>query len=189
MKQTSFESKERQEVFNVSVTGITENHTLHDCRRLYAPIFETTGRLLDFAKTIREAFLSAKLMVFTNLQRGHELHMHTKIIHNRVIRSKQLNTKPSIIRNLPVGAFAFRQASWDLRELYDKFQNYTWASEYPLERLTISGARPMHIVRGGVVIGRGFEELMSIPLPGVQHLTEDPYLQGVTYERPEKIFI
>lgn len=47
----------------------------------------------------------------------------------------------------------------------------------------------MNIVRGGVVIGRGFEELMSTPLLGIQGLTEDPHLVGVTYERPETIFI
>ena len=88
-----------------------------------------------------------------------------------------------------MGEHVYRQASWDLRGLYNKFQNLTWASEYPLERLAITEIRPMHIIRGGVVIGRGYEELMSIPLPGTQELTEDPHLQGVTYERPETIFI
>ena len=124
-----------------------------------------------------------------DLQDKNILHMHTKIIHNRVIRSTERNNKPSIVRNLPAGAHVYKQASWDLRGLYNKFQNVTWASEYPLERLTITKTRPVNIVRAGVVIRRGYEELMSIPLPGVQDLAEDPHLEGVTYEIPKTIFI
>lgn len=90
VEQASFESKERQNVINVSIRGIIENHTLHDCRRLYAPIIEPTGRLHALGHAIREMFLSAKLMVLDDLENPDVLPMQTKIIHNRRILSKKI---------------------------------------------------------------------------------------------------
>lgn len=166
----------------VSMSGISPNKALNDCRRLYMPLTDHSGFLLPFILAVRQRFLSASFLKLDNLQGKNSgfIPLHSKLIHHRSLRSKELNPKPRLLAKSE-GRPVYRQASFDVRALYDKFKAFEFTSTFALERLCITGIHPRNIVKEGRVIGRGSEEVASVPLPGVNHLEEQPELKNVTY--------
>lgn len=175
----------------VSLSGLAYNSSLHDCRRLYAPIVDHTGILPEFTQAIRKQFAAAGLIAVDPrlpFEAGPPP-LQTKIIHNRNLQLRTANTKPSVISQLSQGQVAYRLASFDVRDLYSKFKDVTWAANFALERLSLSLIGSRDIVKDGRIIGRGFQETASVPLPGVKRLEAEPELQGVEYVRPRAIFL
>ena len=165
-----------------SVSGIEHNKTLSDCRRLYLPLSDHLGFLLQLILAVREKFLSARLLKLDNLQ-GRDLAyipLHSKLIHHRSLRSRELKQNPRLLARSE-GRPVYRQASFDVRGLYDKFKAHDFTATFALERLCVTGIHTMNIVKEGSVIGRGSEEVASVPLPGIDHLEEQPELKNVTY--------
>ena len=76
-----------------------------------------------------------------------------------------------------------------MRSLYEDFQTFPWTSNFALERLSLSKLDLSDTVKDNRVIGRGFEEIASVPLPGFDYLEKQDELEGVTYVRPEIIFV
>lgn len=166
-----------------------DNDTLHSSSRLYAPIVDLSGELRDFALTTIAKFQSAGLLKLDHNQATCRFPMHTKIINNRAIRTKKLKVRSGIQERLPRGIIAHRLAVFDVRALCAKFHDFAWASDFPLERLCISAMAYDNIVKDGKIIGRGSQEIASIPLPGIEHLEREPELQNVTYEIPRTIYV
>lgn len=174
----------------VSVAGLVHNDVLHDCRRLYAPVHDHSGKLSDFMLSVRERFLSAGLMRRPKNEGTSRAMLHTRIIGNRLVRSKMPNMSAHIRRKVAgTDATVLRLASWDLRELYDKYRNFSWAADFALERLSIVDIHAQDIWKDGRVIGRGSQEFASVPLPGITYLGEQSALQNVTYSRPPLVFV
>ena len=115
--------------------------------------------------------------------------MHTAILQNKRVKSKAFNTSPKLNARLPEGVRRNLLKSYDLREFDNKFRNLTRAADFALERLSIFEVHPQNIIKDGRVIGRGHEEVASIPLPSIEHLEQEPELQGVTYVRPQWVFL
>lgn len=174
----------------VSVSGIIDNHVLHDCRRLHALIIDHTGILGAFAETIREKFVSADLIRIPYWVHSSRLPLHTNILDSKRLQTKVVNQKPSIVSKLSnSGQFVYRLASFDLRPLYPKFQTISWTSDFPLARLSLTEMTPFDMIKDGRKIGRGYREVASVPLPGIEQLEEEPELRDVTYVKPKVIHI
>ena len=165
----------------VSVAGLVHNDVLHDCRRLYAPVHDHSGKLSDFMLSVKGRFLSAGLMVNVKGEDTPRAILHTRIIQNKLVRTKIPNNSAHIRRKLAgTEATVTRLASWDLRELYDKYRNFSWAADFALERLSILDVHAQDIWKDGRLIGRGSQEFASVPLPGITYLGEQSALQNVT---------
>lgn len=166
----------------VSVSGISHNRVLHACNRLYVPVTDHLGILQPFFLALREKFLSARFLKINVQQGRHPTHMplHSKLIYNRSLRTRELNRKPSIVKKSE-GRAVYRSATFDVRGLYDKFKTLDFTSTFALERLCITGIHTMDIVKDGRVIGRGCEEVASVSLPGIDRLEEQIELKDVTY--------
>ena len=182
------ESNQSLKPMVVSVAGLVHHDVLHDCRRLYAPVHDHSGKLSQFMLSLMERFLSAGLMVRS--QREGVPLLHTQIIQSKRVRTKIPNESAHIRRKLAgTDATVYKLASWDLRDLYHKFQNFTWAADFALERLSIVEIHAKDIWKDGRLIGRGSKEVASVPLPGIKRLGEQSALQNVTYKRSPQIFV
>ena len=178
--------------FRVSVSGLLHNNSLHDCRRLYAPVIDhsSTRAVAAYRRAVKHRFLDAGLMALNGRERSSTAApMYTAILQNKRVKSKAFNTSPKLNARLPEGVRRNLLKSYDLRESYNKFRNLTWAADFALERLSIVDVHPPNIIKDGRVTGRGHEEIASIPLPGIEHLEQEPELQGVTYVRPQWVFL
>ena len=82
-----------------------------------------------------------------------------------------------------------RQATYDLGDFYDKFKDFSWTTEFALERLAIQSVHAYDMFKDSELISRGATELASIPLPGINHLEQEPELLGVTYVDRKAILI
>lgn len=176
----------------VSVAGLVHHDVLHDCRRLYAPVHDHSGNLSEFMLSLMRIFLSAGLMVPSDRERerGPQAQLHTRIIQNKLVRTKNINTSAHIRRKLAGTDITVTYlASWDLRNLYDKYRNFTWAADFALERLSIVDIHTNDIWKDGRVIGRGSEEFASVPMPGIMHIGEQSALQNVTYKRGQVVYV
>lgn len=115
--------------------------------------------------------------------------LSTKIIYNIRLRSKkEISTAPWVTSQLPPGYVIHKQATYDLRGFYNKFKDFTWTTEFALERPSIQSVQIHEMFKGSELIGHGAPELASIPLPGIKHLVQEPELLGVTYV-PRKIML
>lgn len=178
--------------FRVSVAGLLLNKSLHDCRRLYAPVIDhpSTSAVTAYTRAVMDRFLDAELMVLEKRERSRPMTpMQATIIQNKRVKCKAVNQSPRLNARLPDNERRNSLMSYDLRDFYDKFQSLTRAANFALERLSIFVVHPCNIVKEGRVIGRGHEEVASIPLPGIEHLEQDPELQGVTYVPRQMMFL
>ena len=164
----------------VSMSGISHAKTLSYCRRLHVPVADHSGFLLPFLLAVRQKFLSASFLKLDTLQDPTYIPLHSKLIDHRFVRSRELNTK-SVSSAKSGGRPVYRKSSFDVRGLHHNFKAFAFTSTFALERLCITGTHHMNIVKEGRVIGRGSEEVASVPLPGIDHLEEQPELTNVTY--------
>ena len=173
------ESNQSLKPMVVSVAGLVHHDVLHDCRR--APVHDHSEKLSQFMLSLMERFLSAGLMVRS--QREGVPLLHTQIIQSKRVRTKIPNDSAHIRRKLAgTDATVYKLASWDLRDVYDKYRDFSRAADFDLERLSIVEIHAKDIWKDGRVIGRGSLEVASVPLPGIKHLEEQPALKNVTYK-------
>ena len=178
------------ETLRVSIAGLLTPNYLKNSNHLHAPVIDHTGRLSSFIQIIQGKFISAKLMVKTLREGVPKPILQTSVIGNKMVRSTAENRAPHIQRRLSGTGVTVKQlASWDLRNLYNKYRDHTWAENFPLQRLTIAEVKSRDIWKYGEIIGRGCPELASVPLPGIKHLEQDAALEDVTYEGYERIFV
>ena len=178
--------------FLVSVKGLlpVSDEILQSCRRLYAPVTVHAGNLPAFAKAVMERFSSAGLVRHDRVNGNPEMQLSTKLIYNSLIRSKkEISAAPWVLSRLPPGYVINKQAAYDLRGFYDKFKDFTWTTEFALERLSIQSVHFYDMFKDSEFIGRGASELASIPLPGIKHLEQESELLGVTYVDRQAILI
>lgn len=173
----------------VSLVGMAHSDHLHNCQRLYIPVIDHGGRLRAFVQEIRSRFISAGLMVLTHGDRLKCVNMHFMILGNKSFKSTTVKTKPSVRQKLRENQVQNRLAGFDVRSLYEDYQTFPWTSSFALERLSLSTLDLADMVKDNHIIGRGFEEIASVPLPGIDYLEKQEEPEGVTYVRPEIIFV
>ncbi|KAG6999556.1 hypothetical protein G7Y79_00034g069790 [Physcia stellaris] len=174
----------------VSVSGL-ESYSQPPSKlcRLYAPVVDSTELLASFVHAVRSEFASAGFVKLRPYDLRTPVPLHVQILGNNRLWTKEANAKPSILRKLPKEFVLFRKARFDIGDFYTKFQNMTWASEFPLERLCIGGMQRFDIIKDGRSIDRGYEELASVPLPGIKQSEEDPFLKHTEYAKIKRIIL
>lgn len=174
----------------VSVSGLLTPGNLLASAYLYVSVMDHTRRLYAFIQNVQKKFISANLMVKSKREATPKPILHTPIIRNKMVRSRTENTSPHVQRQLKgTGMTVNRLGSWDLRNLYSKYRDHTWAANFALERLCIAEVKSMEMWKDGEIIGRGCPELASVPLPGIKHLEQEAALTNITYKDFERIFI
>ena len=98
------------------------------------------------------------------------------IMDTRYILSKSVDVNPTLEK----------QPTFDARDLVVKYRDHVWDQNIPLERLRISRNELQDITRRGTVIGQGYREIASIPLPGVSDL--EPEEPGFEHYKAAKTF-
>ena len=80
--------------FRVSVSGRLHNNSLHDCRRLYAPVIDhsSTGAVTAYVTAVKHRFLDAGLIALDDRERsGPAALIHTAILQNKRLKSNTIN--------------------------------------------------------------------------------------------------
>lgn len=192
-RHTEVDSPGKLKPLRVSVSGLegyNQSLTGGLCR-LYAPVVDHTGLLSAFVRAVRAEFISAGFAKLRLIDRSRQvpIPLHVKLIGNVKLNVKEVNRKPSIQSRLPKDFVLFKTARFDMREFCNRFQNMTWASDFALERLCIGGLKRFEIIKDGRSIDHGFEEIASVPLPGINQLDEDPFLKDVEYAKLKPIIL
>ena len=173
----------------VSLTGIAHSNHLHDDHRLYIPVIDRGGGLRAFIQEIRSRFISSGLMVGIPIERLRPVPMHIMVLGNNCIRSKTVNTKPSVQRKLVKNKVLKLLAGFDLRNLYEDFRTFPWTHCFALERLSLSKMDLSDLLKDNRVIGRGFQEVACVPLPGIDRLEKQEELEGIIFVRPKIVYV
>ncbi len=77
------------------------------------------------------------------------------------LRTDIPNEKPTLKRRN-----AFLEPTFDASDLIAKYKDFEWTTDFPLERLCISELGLKDIVRNREVVGMGYRDIASVPLPG-----------------------
>lgn len=174
----------------VSVSGLESyNQPPSKACRLYAPVVDPTELLSAFVHAVRAEFVSAGFAKLRSYDLRTPIPLHVRILGNSTLFAKEAKDKPSILRRLPKDFVLFKKARFDAGDFYTKFQNMTWASDFALERLCIGGMKRFDIIKDGRSIDQGYEEIASVPLPGIKQSEEDPFLKHTEYAKMKPIVL
>ena len=174
----------------VSVSGLESySQPLSKTCSLYASVDDHTDLLSAFVDAIRDEFVSAGFVKLRSRDLRRPVPLHVQILGNNRLLVKEANDKPSILRRLPKGYVHFKKARFDVGDFYTKFQNMTWASDFTLGRLCIGGMKRFDIIKDGRSIDQGYEEIASVPLPGINQSEEDPFLKHTEYVNIKPIIL
>lgn len=145
--------------------------------------FVTGSAALDrLMSNVRAAFRHHNLLMrrVGQTEREFEKRLQTpptiKIMDTRACTSEEPNLKPTLagynLTMLPV---------FDATDLYAMYGDTVWAERIPLEKLCISTLDIKDLVKGGNIIGQGYEDVSSVLLPGAPKsaLEVDPEIEYV----------
>lgn len=133
------------------------------------PAYERTRELTCDVKGDRRWIEQFKLIVSKIFQDADLIRLSSpmsrplclKLMTTKYLRTDEPNTKPTL-----KGRNAFLQPSFDASDLFAKYRDFKWTTDFPLERLCISELGLKDIVRNGEVVGMGYRDIASVPLPG-----------------------
>ena len=180
------------EPFKTSLIGLKDPspHPLVD--RLYALVIDPHDIKAHFCDAIRENFLATRLRKLNDQQssKDYKSAMHTKIVNNARLFSTTKIIQPSIMTHYRQRGevIAYARLKCDVQEFYFKYKDFTWAHDFQLERLAISEIRQQYFVRDGRVVGRGYRDVASVPLPGAPDVDLEANMEGITYEPVKDIY-
>ena len=139
----------------VSLSGLRSMHKLSKTSILFTSPKDSTSRLNTFAKSLRDAFVSENLMVPEN----RPLRPHATIVNTLYAKN------PFRFRGSGHGRDNRGVEKFDATALLQEFQDFEWADEFCLERVSICqmGARKEFVE--GVVVNEEYVEVASVPLP------------------------
>ena len=135
---------------------------------LYTFIKEPSGLLQSLCKSFSQEFMAAGLERMDHYQTraGEREFGQVKAISTKGLCSGLRNTKPTLKHlNLELNP------RFDARDMCEKFKDVVWAKGVHLDRICISELKLKDIVEDGEKVGVRYEDIVSIPLPGV---TWDP---------------
>lgn len=153
----------------VSITGLrpftSPGYRTKATQSLFASITEPTGQLLKLCKDINYDLLEHSLWQgsgnHSGLVEGFPL---STIADTKKCLSDKLKSDPVFAR---LGRPAFLDKKIDVTEIQRRYEHFTFASQFSLERFTICEMGLKHIIRDdGVLVNQAYREAASIPLPG-----------------------
>lgn len=158
---------------------------VHKVYKLRAPIADPEDILSNYVQEIKRIFTEAELLKLDPLQKRHgPVPLHASIVNCKSLGSTVKKDKLSVTKYWRKGSVPYKWLSLDvteLAELYAKYKDTVWASNIKLESLSIRQSRPLDFLRGQTLVGQGYHEIDSVPLPGTSHLGLDANTADLTY--------
>ena len=139
----------------VSMSGLESMHTPSKTSILYTSPTDSTSRLYAFAKSLRDAFMSVDLLVPDK----RPLLLHATIVNTLYAKTKGRAKGAGHGKdNRGIGKF-------DAAALLEEFQDFEWADEFCIERVSICQMGAKKEIVDGVVVNEEYVEVASVPLP------------------------
>lgn len=158
-KKTAYHSAQAP-IVSLQGLGISpaDNKVLRSTKVLSCDFGETRPFLEQFRLIVSKVFQDADLM-----QVSYQMSkpMILKVMSLTYQRTDLPNDKPTM-----KGRHFFLCPSFDASDLVAKYRDFKWTIDFPLERLCISELGLKDIVRNGEVVGTGYHDIASVPLPG-----------------------
>ena len=154
----------------VSVVGLETppGLTMTRCMALTAPVEDPEQVLAGLRLHIKRRFLEAGLLKLDPIQqkkRGNDCYpTHIHIMNTGRIETNEVNNKQS--RNKPPGVVRYKILAPDIRDLFAKYKDFTWADEVRLQKVSLCAMGLRNFVRGQDVVGQGYREIACAALPG-----------------------
>lgn len=144
----------------ISLQGLrpAKERFLRVTKELNCDIKENRPWIEQFKQIVSKIFQDAGLLQVTSLT---SRSLSLMLMSTRWLRTDIPNDKPTL-----KAKHAFLEPSFDASDLVAKYRDFKWIIDFPLERLCISELGVKHIVRNGEVVGTGYHDIASVPLPG-----------------------
>lgn len=136
--------------------------------------------LADFFSQVHGAFISGGFMPVPPAQYSGS---PTQIMNLRWFPSDVINEKITLR-----GKGLFRSPKFDASDLVQKYKDFEWTTEFPLERLCISELGLKDFRKDGELVRTGFHDIASVPLPGVPARVVDELAMRRSNEEHEKAY-
>ncbi|KAL8793573.1 MAG: hypothetical protein Q9195_003836 [Heterodermia aff. obscurata] len=148
-------SDESPPPLKVSMSGLESMHTPSKTSILYTSPKDSTSRLYAFASSLRDAFLSVDLLV----PEKRPLLLHATIVNTLYAKTKGRAKGTGHGKdNHGIGKF-------DATFLLEEFQDFEWASDFCVERVSICQMGAKKEIVDGVLVNEEYVEVASVPLP------------------------
>ena len=156
---------------------VTAAHWPRATKALSCDILESWPYLTDLEETLKEAFAKEGLMPVIK-QGNRELGYEGKIMTTCYLRTIVQNTRRELR-----GQDAVRRPHFDALDIYHKFKNFTWATQFPLERISISQLGLKDVWIQGDFVRTCYRNDGSAFLPGT-----NPSQTAAADEHPEDVY-
>ena len=158
--------------------------TLDKCMTLFAPVTDTRGISTPFRDAVRLGLGRAGFLVANLGERsaGNRLtEPYTRLISTKRVFTNADNNNPTLVA---AGLKQKLLLRFGATELYPKYREFIWAKDVHLEKLSICRTGLRDIYKEDKLVGQGYEEIASVPLPGAPSVSSGPLLEGETFEPP-----
>lgn len=170
---------------SVSIKGFDRSEYVY--ARLNAAIIDTESILSRFFQTIQRRFLEAGLMRLTPAKPLNESRpLRMTVIDTGRISTTTPSEKHHLLKYMPKGKVLYKTLRPDVAELRTKYQDFTWASDIQLEKLSIRELGLLNFKRGPSHVRQGNRETACVALPGAKQPELSAVMDDVTYTRVEK---
>ncbi len=170
---------------SVSIQGFDRPEYVYT--RLNAAIIDTESILSSFFQTIQRRFLEAGLMKLTPAKPLNESPpLRMAVIDTGRIFTTTPSEKHHLLKHISKGKVLYKTLRPDVAELCTKYQDFTWASDIQLEKLSVRELGLLNFKRGPSHVGQGHREIACVALPGAKQPELSAVIDDVTYTRVEK---
>jgi len=158
--------------------GPSDERFLRNAKELSCHIRENRPFLEQFKLIVSKIFQDAELIqVSSPITRR----LILKLMNTAYLRTDIPNEKPTL-----KGRNAFLEPSFDASDLISKYRDFTWTTDFPLERLCISELGLKDFVRNGEVVRMGSRDIASVALPGSMSGGAPDEVPNDTYKKAAK---
>ena len=153
---------------------------------LWAPVFDHANVLPKFCQIIVLSFWHAGLLRLSPDQQDRlkiPRKPYTTLISTRYLDGSEVNNSPELVSE---GSYRTIRPRFNATGLWREYFDFPWARNFQLEKLSICEMGLMHIYSQGKLVGSGYKEVASVPLPGASSVSTGPDLEGETMVRRPK---
>ena len=140
----------------ITLSGLHPMHVPASTSILYASPLDSTSRLYPFCLALQQAFECAEYM----LADDRDLRLHATIVNTIYAKDKKTRAKGGGHGKNSKGSRKF-----DARELINRYDNFEWAKDIHIERVSICEMGAKKTIENGEVLEEEYFEIASVPLP------------------------
>ena len=184
MKDHNVHSNGLGRIPSVSLYGLNENLAVPTSSKgtsyLACGIRESHPFLRNFRTFVDQAFFSKGLMPILPLGANSPT---VRILNLNYYPTEIANEKPILRRKGRALA-----AKFDGSDLYPRYKDFAWTTEFPLERICISELGLKDFRKNGKLVRTGYRDIACAPLPGVSKDTVAEIAAEQSMEQFEKAY-